>query len=132
MDSVSDMFTRIRNAAMRKTKVLTVSATPITRGIAQALLSYRLLENVQESIEQTSRRTLYLSLATKKTSPQEIILKDIQRLSKPGSRKYCKSKAIPHAIKGIGIPIISTSKGVMTGLDAREKGLGGELLGYFV
>nr|AIG99468.1 ribosomal protein S8 [Karenia mikimotoi] len=134
-DPVSDLFTRIRNAAMRKNKILTVPSTPISRGVAQILFDYNVLDDLQESIElalqKNSPNTLYLSLAYGGGRARTPKLKNIQRLSRPGARKYCKSKRIPRATKGPSILILSTSSGIMTGLQAQKQNLGGEALGYF-
>lgn len=134
-DPVSDLFTRIRNAVMRKNKILTIPSTPISRGVSVILLTYRILDDLQESIELPLQKkwpnTLYLSLAYRRNRSRKPKLKNIQRLSKPGARKYCKSKRIFCVIKGRSILILSTSRGIMTGSQARRQNIGGEALGYF-
>lgn len=134
-DPVSDLFTRIRNAVMRKNKILTVPSTPISRGVSAILLAYHVLDDLQESIElplqKNSPNTLYLSLAYGGGRSRTPKLKNIQRLSRPGARKYCKSKRISRATKGPSILILSTSRGIMTGSQARRQNIGGEALGYF-
>lgn len=126
-DTIADMLTRIRNAnSMRYTEVK-VPASKLKLELARILKEegfikdYKVLdENVQGMI------LLTLKYGQKK----ERVITGLKRISKPGLRVYAKAEEVPKVLNGLGIAIISTSKGIMTDKEARKQGLGGEVLAY--
>lgn len=127
-DTISDMLTRIRNACMVQHENTIVPMTRMTRNIAEVLKDEGFIENYTEAGEGVEKH-LVISLKYKGRDRQPIIQK-LQRVSKPGLRVYSNHKDLPRVLGGIGIAIISTSKGVMTDRQARKQGIGGEILCY--
>ncbi|MCK5637196.1 MAG: 30S ribosomal protein S8 [Flavobacteriaceae bacterium] len=127
-DPIADFLTRIRNAASAKHRVVEIPASNLKKEMTKILfdqgyiLSYKFIENkVQDSIK--------IALKYDKDSRQPII-KKIERISTPGLRKYLGANEMPRVLNGLGIAIISTSKGVMTNKKARQENVGGEVLCY--
>ena len=125
-DPIADMLTRIRNANQMRYKEVEVPASKIKNEIARILKEegfisdYKIKKNnIQDNI------VLYL-----KYSGKERVITGLKRISKPGLRVYAKAEEIPTVLSGLGIAIISTSKGLMTDKDARKASLGGEVLAY--
>lgn len=127
-DTIADMLTRIRNASLARHQVTEVPATKMTRSIAQVLQDEGFIADFSEQSEGV-KRMLVITLKYQGRSHQPIINK-LKRVSKPGLRVYSGCKDLPRVLGGIGIAIISTSNGIMTDRDARQKGLGGEVLCY--
>ena len=127
-DTISDMLTRIRNANMVKHQIVQVPATKMSLSIAKILKEEGFIEDF-ESYTENNLRYLLISLKYTGKSRESVICK-IERISKPGLRVYSNSKGLPKVLDNLGIAIISTSKGVMTNLKARELGIGGEVLCY--
>lgn len=127
-DTISDTLTRIRNAILAKHQIVKVSATKITRHLVSVLKNEGFIEDFNE-IQEQFKSFLLITLKYKGKNKKSIITK-LKRISKPGLRVYAKHKEIPKVLGGIGIAIISTSKGVMTDRQARYLGLGGEVLCY--
>lgn len=127
-DTISDMLTRIRNALMVKHQIVQVSATKISIAIAEILKEEGFIEDFNSYVE-NKKKYLLISLKYSKKSRISVISK-IQRISRPGLRVYSKSNQLPKVLDNLGIAIISTSKGVMTNVKAREFGIGGEILCY--
>ncbi len=127
-DTISDMLTRIRNANMVKHQIVQIPATKMSKSIAEILKEEGFIENFETYIE-NKYSYLLVSLKYKGKSREPVICK-IERVSKPGLRVYANSKKLPKVLDDLGIAIISTSKGVMTNLKARELGIGGEVLCY--
>lgn len=127
-DTISDTLTRIRNAVLAKHQIVKVSATKITRHLVSVLKNEGFIEDFNE-IQEQFKSFLLITLRYKGKNKKSIITK-LKRISKPGLRVYAKHKEIPKVLGGIGIAIISTSKGVMTDRQARYLGLGGEVLCY--
>ncbi len=127
-DTISDMLTRIRNANMVKHQIVQIPATKMSKSIAEILKEEGFIENFETYIED-KYSYLLVSLKYKGKSREPVICK-IERVSKPGLRVYANSKKLPKVLDDLGIAIISTSKGVMTNLKARELGIGGEVLCY--
>ena len=126
-DPIADMLTRIRNANQMRYKEVEVPASKIKNEIARILKEegfisdYKVKKNnVQDSL------VLNLKYGDKK----ERVITGLKRISKPGLRVYAKADEIPTVLSGLGIAIISTSKGMMTDRDARKASLGGEVLAY--
>lgn len=127
-DSIADMLTRIRNANMVKHQIVKIPATKISKAIAKILKAEGFIENF-EIYSENIYQYLLLSLKYKGQS-RERVLNKIERISKPGLRVYTGSKTLPIVLDGLGIAVISTSKGIMTNDKARELGIGGEVLCY--
>jgi small subunit ribosomal protein S8 len=127
-DTISDMLTRIRNANMVKHQIVQIPATKMSLAIAKILKEEGFIEDF-ENYEENKLRYLLLSLKYTGKSRKPVIWK-IKRISKPGLRVYSKSKELPKVLDNLGIAIVSTSKGVMTNLKAKELGIGGEILCY--
>ena len=127
-DTISDMLTRIRNANMVKHQIVQIPATKMSLAIAGILKEEGFIEDF-ENYEEKKLKYLLLSLKYTGKSRQPVICK-IKRISKPGLRVYAKSTQLPKVLDNLGIAIMSTSKGVMTNLRAKELGIGGEVLCY--
>jgi len=127
-DTISDMLTRIRNANMVKHQIVQIPCTKMSLAIAEILKEEGYIEN-SESYTENGRKYLLLSLKYSGKLRKPVICK-IERISKPGLRVYSNSKNLPKVLDNLGIAIISTSKGVMTNLKAKELGIGGEVLCY--
>ncbi len=127
-DPIADYLTRIRNAVRANHRVVEIPASKLKKEITKILfdqgyiLSYKF-------IEQSSQDVIKIALKYDRET-KESVIKDIQRLSKPGLRKYAGSTELPRILNGLGIAIISTSKGVMTDKQARSENVGGEVLCY--
>ena len=127
-DTISDMLTRIRNANMVKHQIVQIPATKMSLAIAKILKEEGFIEDF-ESYEENKLKYLLLSLKYTGKSRKPVICK-IKRISKPGLRVYSNSKELPKVLDNLGIAILSTSKGVMTNLNAKKLGIGGEILCY--
>ena len=127
-DTIADMLTRIRNANLAKHQIVQVPATKMTRNIVQVLKEEGYIEYFEE-INEILQTFLLISLKYK-GKKRESVITALRRISKPGLRVYANHKEIPKVLGGLGIAIISTSRGVMTDRQARHNGLGGEVLCY--
>ena len=127
-DNIADMLTRIRNANMVKHEIVEIPKTKMSQAIAEILKREGYIQNF-ETYSENLNQYLLLSLKYDGHSRERVITK-IQRVSKPGLRVYANSKTIPVVLGGLGISILSTSKGVMTGKNAMSLGIGGEVLCY--
>jgi small subunit ribosomal protein S8 len=127
-DTVSDMLTRIRNANLAKHQIVQIPSTKITRNIAQVLFDEGLIDSFEE-LKNGLKSSLLLSLKYVGKDRKPGIYK-IQRISKPGLRVYSGAKKMPRILGGFGTAIVSTSRGLMTDQQARNEGIGGELLCY--
>ena len=127
-DTISDMLTRIRNANMVKHQIVQIPATKMSIAIAEILKDEGFIEDF-ESYEENKRKYLLISLKYMGKARKPVICK-LERVSKPGLRVYSSSKKLPKVLDNLGIAILSTSKGIMTNLKAKELGIGGEVLCY--
>ena len=126
-DKIADMLTRIRNANQMKYDTVEVIGTKMTLRIAEILKNEGYIADyVYENDIKGDKLTLTLKYGEKK----ERVITGLKRISKSGLRVYAKAQEIPHVLNGLGIAIISTSKGLMTDKEARNAGLGGEVLAY--
>ena len=125
-DTIADMLTRIRNAGQMKYANVAVLNTKMTREIARILKEEGYI-NDYSSNEETKMLDLSLKYGENK---KERVITGLKRISKPGLRVYAKHDELPRVLNGLGIAIISTSKGIMTDKEARNDGLGGEVLAY--
>jgi small subunit ribosomal protein S8 len=125
-DTISDMLTRIRNANMVKHQIVQIPCTKMSLAITEILKEEGFIEDF-ENYSENEKKYLLISLKYTGKSRKPVICK-IERISKPGLRVYTNSKKLPRVLDDLGIAIISTSKGVMTNLKAKELGIGGEVL----
>jgi small subunit ribosomal protein S8 len=127
-DTISDMLTRIRNANMVKHQIVQVPATKMSLAIAGILKEEGFIEDFESYQENKSQ---YLLISLKYTGKiRKPVISEIKRVSKPGLRVYANSKTLPRVLDNLGVAIVSTSKGVMTNLKAKDLGIGGEVLCY--
>ena len=127
-DTISDMLTRIRNATMVKHQIVQISSTKMSIAIAEILKEEGFIEDFENYLED-EKNYLLISLKYLGKSRKSVIFK-VERISKPGLRVYSSSKELPKVLDNLGIAVISTSKGIMTNLKAKEIGIGGEVLFY--
>ena len=127
-DTISDMLTRIRNANMVKHQIVQIPSTKISLAIAEILKKEGFIQDF-ENYTENEKKYLLISLKYLGKSRKPVISK-MERVSKPGLRVYSSSKKLPKVLDDLGIAILSTSKGVMTNLKAKELGIGGEVLCY--
>ena len=126
-DPIADMLTRIRNANAMRYKEVEVPSSKVKVEIARILKEegfindYKIKKNNVQDI---------ITLSLKYGDNKERVITGLKRISKPGLRVYAKSEEIPKVLNGLGIAIVSTSKGIMTGKDAKASNLGGEVLAY--
>ena len=126
-DAIADMLTRIRNANQLRYQEVLVPSSKMKLEIAKILKNEGFIEDVKETKDDV-QGTIVLTL---KYGPnKERVITGLKRISKPGLRVYAKSTDIPKVLNGLGIAIISTSKGLMTDKKARENNLGGEVLAF--
>jgi small subunit ribosomal protein S8 len=124
-DPIADMLTRIRNALVAKHETVEVPASNIKRAIAEILAQEGYISGFT-NIDDGKQGILKITL--KYGAKDQRIISGLKKISKPGLRVYAKKDQIPRVLGGLGVAIISTSKGVMTDKQAREEGLGGEVL----
>jgi small subunit ribosomal protein S8 len=126
-DPIADMLTRIRNASERKQAVVVMPASNIKLDIARILKDEGYIDAF-EMLDDGPRRALRIKL--RYTVDRQPVITSLQRVSRPGRRMYSKQRDIPRVLSGIGIAILTTPKGVMTGKQARREQVGGEVLCY--
>lgn len=127
-DTIADMLTRVRNANLAGHQIVQIPATKMTKNIANVLQQEGFVQSVEE-IGDNLAKQLLISLKYKGKT-REPVITALQRISKPGLRVYAPQKELPRVLGGLGIAVISTSKGVMTDNNARSQNLGGEVLCY--
>ena len=126
-DTIADMLTRIRNANSAKHPTVDVPASNMKRQIAQILVdegyikSFRVIDDDKQGV---------IRITLKYTENKSQVITGLRRVSKPGLRIYSNSKDMPKVMKGLGIAIVSTSKGIMTDREARKNNVGGEVLAF--
>ena len=126
-DPIADMLTRIRNANIVRHETVEIPASKVKREIAEILKKEGFIRDA-EYVQDSKQGIIRLFL--KYGSNNERVISGLKRISKPGLRVYTKSQEIPRVLGGLGIAIISTSKGVMTDKDARQSKAGGEVICY--
>ncbi len=126
-DPLADMFTRIRNAATAHHEDVKIPSSKVKRAVAEVLQSEGFIRGISET-EDGSRR--YLQLGLTYHDDRRAVLTGIRRVSRPGLRVYVSNSEIPRVFGGLGIAIMSTSQGVMSGREAWRRKIGGELLCY--
>ena len=126
-DPIADMLTRIRNANSAKHEIVDIPASNMKKAIAQILLdegyiaSYKIIEDDKQGV---------IRVTLKYGENKSQIITGLRRVSKPGLRIYSNVEDMPKVMKGLGIAIISTSKGIMTDREARKQNVGGEVLAF--
>jgi small subunit ribosomal protein S8 len=126
-DPIADMLTRIRNALTARHDFTDIPASKVKVSLAATLKNEGFVRDYEE-LEDGIRRTVRVHLAY--TDRREPVITGLQRVSKPGLRVYVQKKEMPRVFGGLGIAIISTSEGLLTGADAAKRGLGGEVVCY--
>ena len=129
-DTIADIITSIRNADMNEKRTVRIPSTNITENIVKILLREGFIENVRKHQES---RNFFLVLTLRhrrnRKGPYRTVL-NLKRISRPGLRIYSNYQKIPRILGGMGIVILSTSRGIMTDREARIEGIGGEILCY--
>ena len=126
-DPIADMLTRIRNANQMRYKEVEVPASKMKLEIARILKDEGFI--VDFKVKKNNVQNIIV-LTLKYGEKKERVITGLKRISKPGLRVYAKAEEVPTVLNGLGIAIVSTSKGVMTGRDAKKESLGGEVLAY--
>jgi len=126
-DVIADMLTRIRNASSAKHETVDIPASNTKRAIANILLEEGYIKGLEE-IDDGKQGIIRVKL--KYTNNKQNVITGIKRISKPGLRVYAGKGEIPKVLGGLGIAILSTSKGIMTDKKARAAGVGGEVLAF--
>ena len=126
-DAIADMLTRIRNANSAKHDTVDVPASNMKKAIAQILLDEGFIKSFQ-IVEDGKQGIIHINLKYGPNKSQ--VISGLRRISKPGLRMYADTETMPKVMKGLGIAILSTSKGVMTDKQARKEHVGGEVLAY--
>ena len=125
-DPIADMLTRIRNATRNKAKHVSCMNNKVCRGLAQALVDEGYVKSFD--VEEVQGKSGFINISLKYGPRGEHVINEIKRESKPGCRVYRGVNDIPRPLQGLGISIVSTSKGVMSDRKARQEKVGGELL----
>jgi small subunit ribosomal protein S8 len=126
-DPIADLLTRIRNANVVKHEIVEVPSSTIKKEIANIMLQEGYLKNIEEYNDGV---VPMMRLAMKYGQNKERVITGLKRISKPGLRVYSKNEDIPKVLNGLGVAIISTSKGLVADREARKLGLGGEVICY--
>ncbi len=127
-DPIADYLTRLRNALMAGHKVVEIPASNIKEEITKILMDQGFIHNYKRE-EKGPQGTIKVALKYDSIT-KESAIRSLERVSKPGLRKYSSGKDLPRVINGLGLAIVSTSKGVMTDKQARKDNVGGEVLCY--
>jgi len=125
VDPIGDMITRIRNAQMRSLNKVSIPSSKFRIKILDVLKKEGYISDYKSSSEDKGKNILSVDLKYNNGMP---VIKEIKRISKPGRRIYARADSIPKIQNGLGLAIVSTSKGIMTDNDARNQNIGGELI----
>ena len=126
-DPIADLLTRIRNANVVRHQVVEIPSSNIKKAIANIMVEEGYIKEIEEY---TDGSVPMLRLSMKYGQNKERVITGLRRISKPGLRVYCKKEEIPKVLNGLGVAVISTSKGIVTDREARKLGVGGEVLCY--
>lgn len=126
-DPIADLLTRVRNANVVRHEVVEVPSSNIKKAISNIMLQEGYIRDIEEYADGA---VPMLRLTMKYGQNKERTITGLKRISKPGLRVYCRKEEIPKVLNGLGVAVISTSKGIVTDRDARKLGLGGEVLCY--
>ena len=127
-DPIADMLTRIRNANSAKHKTVDVPSSNMKLAIANILLDEGYIKSLEEIKSENNQGVIRITL--KYDEKGNRVIDGLKRISKPGLRVYASKEELPQVLNGLGIALISTSKGIKTDKEARSLGLGGEVLAY--
>ena len=127
-DPIADMLTRIRNANSAKHKTVDVPSSNMKLAIANILLDEGFIKSLEEIKSENNQGVIRITL--KYDEKGNRVIDGLKRISKPGLRVYASKEELPQVLNGLGIALISTSKGIKTDKEARNLGLGGEVLAY--
>ena len=127
-DPIADMLTRIRNANSSKHKTVDIPASNMKLAIANILLNEGYIKSLEEIKSENNQGVIRITL--KYDEKGNRVIDGLKRISKPGLRVYASKDELPQVLNGLGIALISTSKGIKTDKEARNLGLGGEVLAY--
>lgn len=126
-DPIADMLTRIRNALTAKHEDVLVPASTVKKAIAEILLDEGYIKSYDIREEGVAK---YIHIDLKYGPNKQRVITGLKRISKPGLRIYARKDQLPKVLNGLGIAVISTSRGIMTDREARKQGVGGEVLAY--
>lgn len=126
-DPIADMLTRIRNALTTKHEDVLVPASTVKKAIAEILLDEGYIKSYDIREDGVAK---YIHIDLKYGPNKQRVITGLKRISKPGLRIYARKDQLPKVLNGLGIAIISTSRGIMTDREARKQGVGGEVLAY--
>ena len=126
-DSIADLLTRIRNAQTARHETVSVETSIMKKSIVQILLDEGYIYSFEE-VDNGKNKDIVITL--KYVNKNQKVITGLKRISKPGRRIYASCEELPKVLNGLGIVIVSTSKGVMTDREARKLGIGGEVLAY--
>lgn len=126
-DPIADMLTRIRNALTAKHEDVLVPASTVKKAIAEILLDEGYIKSYDIREDGVAK---YIHIDLKYGPNKQRVITGLKRISKPGLRIYARKDQLPNVLNGLGIAIISTSRGIMTDREARKQGVGGEVLAY--
>lgn len=124
-DPISDYLTRVRNALKAKKKTVEIPASNVKKQISEILLKNAFINDYK--VVETPDKQGSIVIKLKYNNSESVIL-GLERVSKPGIRRYVGNKELPRVLNGLGIAIVSTSKGLMTDKEARQQGIGGEVV----
>lgn len=126
-DPIADLLTRIRNANIVRHEIVEVPSSNIKKAVSNIMLQEGYLKDIEEY---TDGSVNMLRLTMKYDQNKQRVITGIKRISKPGLRVYCRKEETPKVLNGLGVAVISTSRGIVTDRDARKLGVGGEVLCY--
>lgn len=126
-DPIADMLTRIRNALVVRHSYVEVPASQVKKAIADLLVKEGFVASAEFEGEGVNKK---IKIVLKYAENGQKVISGIKRISKPGLRVYCGADELPTVLNGLGVAVISTSKGIMTDKEARAKNLGGEVIAY--
>ena len=126
-DPIADMLTRIRNANAVSHPSVEMPSSKLKVALARLLKEEGFISNYEEKVEGVVKT---LSIELKYDEHNKPVITSLKRVSKPGLRSYCKAKNLPQVLGGMGVAVVSTSKGLLTDRKARKENLGGEVLAY--
>ena len=126
-DPIADMLTRIHNALIARHDTVTLPASNMKKAIAKILLDEGYVKSIDFIDDDVQGQ---IKIVLKYVQGKQPVIKGLKRISKPGLRVYARREELPKVLGGLGVAIISTSKGIMTDKEARNAGIGGEVLAY--
>ncbi|MFI3329425.1 MAG: 30S ribosomal protein S8 [bacterium] len=127
-DPIADMLTRIRNANKMRHETVAIPASNLKKAVLAVLKKEGFITDY--SVEKNENPQGVIKVTLKYTNTNERVIKELKRVSKPGLRVFAQVDELPKVLNGLGIAIVSTSKGVMTDKEARKEKIGGEILAY--